>query len=642
MAFLQLLSLCSFMFACSMAVGCLPLVVSFSHRHLRTLTTFGVGLLIGTAFIVIIPEGIHTLYTPPASASAMSPHAHTTADSTAAGLLDAAYWQRWWRVGPLSNSGEADADMHEKLHAVDAGSHGAQHNMRAQQLLHDVEADSPAIVRIVAAAPTDGEGGGTANNAAHSHVEQPTTEHPAGGRSLQQLHEAAEGAAAGDLHSAAGQSVGEHDENLSECVFEPEGSGYIGASLALGFVVMLLVDRVSGGHSHGPPAPHPDSRTTRGELPHRPLPASGKRVAGVSRRAVSDIGGSLSSERGDRTDEDDSVDDVMQRTSVIYIAAPNTRPVATAAALGSTGSAQQSLDAGRERELTAEEREKERERQRVEREKEREKAHGYAPYASGSLPSATDPSTALSSSVASSNATIGILVHSFVDGIALGAISLSSDSSLEMVVFFAILLHKGPAALGLVSFLMYQGRSQLYIRTQLTMFSLCAPIAALLTYALLAAPLPSAASGLPSPSSPSALGLMLLFSGGTFLFTIAVHIMPTIRQTRTARPSQQPHSHSHSHSHAHSHSHLHGQGYPRGTAGSEQAAAYEGTADPSHSDEERDSELGSLLAKQQRSSREQPGDDDDTEPLEWRYVLVLIAGILAPLLFSVGHSHAHG
>jgi hypothetical protein len=57
-------------------------------------------------------------------------------------------------------------------------------------------------------------------------------------------------------------------------------------------------------------------------------------------------------------------------------------------------------------------------------------------------------------------ATIGILVHSAIDGLALGAISVSDNSSLELVVFFAIILHKAPAAFGLTSFLLHQGRER--------------------------------------------------------------------------------------------------------------------------------------------------------------------------------------
>jgi zinc transporter 9 len=53
--------------------------------------------------------------------------------------------------------------------------------------------------------------------------------------------------------------------------------------------------------------------------------------------------------------------------------------------------------------------------------------------------------------------TLGLLIHAAVDGVALGSASLTHDGSLSMLVFFAILLHKGPAAFGLSSTLLHQG-----------------------------------------------------------------------------------------------------------------------------------------------------------------------------------------
>jgi zinc transporter ZupT len=85
----------------------------------------------------------------------------------------------------------------------------------------------------------------------------------------------------------------------------------------------------------------------------------------------------------------------------------------------------------------------------------------------------------------SSTATIGILVHSAIDGLALGAISVSdSSSSLELVVFFAIILHKAPAAFGISSFLLHQGRTNSEVRKHLLAFSLAAPIVSLITFIL--------------------------------------------------------------------------------------------------------------------------------------------------------------
>lgn len=56
-----------------------------------------------------------------------------------------------------------------------------------------------------------------------------------------------------------------------------------------------------------------------------------------------------------------------------------------------------------------------------------------------------------------STATIGLVVHAAADGIALGAAATTSHQDVEMIVFLAIMLHKAPAAFGLVSFLLHEG-----------------------------------------------------------------------------------------------------------------------------------------------------------------------------------------
>jgi zinc transporter 9 len=51
-----------------------------------------------------------------------------------------------------------------------------------------------------------------------------------------------------------------------------------------------------------------------------------------------------------------------------------------------------------------------------------------------------------------------------------------------MIVFLAIMLHKAPAAFGLVTFLMHEGLDRTRLRRHLIAFSLSAPIAAFITY----------------------------------------------------------------------------------------------------------------------------------------------------------------
>lgn len=43
------------------------------------------------------------------------------------------------------------------------------------------------------------------------------------------------------------------------------------------------------------------------------------------------------------------------------------------------------------------------------------------------------------------------------DGIALGAAATTSHTDVEFIVFLAIMLHKAPAAFGLVTFLLHAG-----------------------------------------------------------------------------------------------------------------------------------------------------------------------------------------
>lgn len=54
-------------------------------------------------------------------------------------------------------------------------------------------------------------------------------------------------------------------------------------------------------------------------------------------------------------------------------------------------------------------------------------------------------------------ATIGLIVHAAADGIALGAAATTSHADVEIIVFLAIMLHKAPAAFGLVTFLLHTG-----------------------------------------------------------------------------------------------------------------------------------------------------------------------------------------
>ncbi|KAF4106114.1 zinc transporter ZIP9-B isoform X1 [Onychostoma macrolepis] len=119
-------------------------------------------------------------------------------------------------------------------------------------------------------------------------------------------------------------------------------------------------------------------------------------------------------------------------------------------------------------------------------------------------------------------ATLGLLIHAAADGVALGAAAASSQVSVQVVVFFAVILHKAPAAFGLVSFLMHAGLERKTIQKHLLAFSAAAPLMAISTYFIL-----SATNG-SSQNRLSTTGIGMLFSAGTFLYVATVHVLPEI------------------------------------------------------------------------------------------------------------------
>lgn len=131
-------------------------------------------------------------------------------------------------------------------------------------------------------------------------------------------------------------------------------------------------------------------------------------------------------------------------------------------------------------------------------------------------------------------ATLGLVVHAAADGIALGAAASTSQMHVEMIVFVAIMLHKAPAAFGLVSFLMHEGFDRNRIRRHLLIFALSAPVLAIITYFGLSQRSKEVLSDI------NATGIAMLFSGGTFLYVATVHILPELArfgvQTQTALP----------------------------------------------------------------------------------------------------------
>ncbi|KAF4553369.1 Metal homeostasis factor ATX2-like protein [Elsinoe fawcettii] len=121
-----------------------------------------------------------------------------------------------------------------------------------------------------------------------------------------------------------------------------------------------------------------------------------------------------------------------------------------------------------------------------------------------------------------SSTTTGLVIHAAADGIALGASSTSSTQKLSMIIFFALMIHKAPAAFGLTAVLLKQGLSKRRAKAHLVVFSLAAPVGALVTW--FGAHIFAGGSLGHGTKTTFITGLLLLFSGGTFLY-VAMHTM---------------------------------------------------------------------------------------------------------------------
>ncbi|KAI1730066.1 ZIP zinc transporter domain-containing protein [Ditylenchus destructor] len=123
-------------------------------------------------------------------------------------------------------------------------------------------------------------------------------------------------------------------------------------------------------------------------------------------------------------------------------------------------------------------------------------------------------------------ATLGLVIHAAADGIAMGSASTSTEAEIQIVVFIAIMLHKGPTAFALVSFLVMEGLEKTRVRKHLLIFSLAAPVGTLLTYITLHTVESTYLA------SPYITGVILLFSAGTFLYIAAAHVLPELMETK--------------------------------------------------------------------------------------------------------------
>lgn len=125
--------------------------------------------------------------------------------------------------------------------------------------------------------------------------------------------------------------------------------------------------------------------------------------------------------------------------------------------------------------------------------------------------------------------TFGLCVHSIADGIALGcslffsseAATVGEESNVGIVIFFAILMHKIPASIGLGTFLQRCSLATLWFNIYLCSFTLTSPVAAMASYGILKA------VEFEQGDSKRTIGILLLLSAGTFLYVATMHILPS-------------------------------------------------------------------------------------------------------------------
>lgn len=390
----MLLALSAIMAIASFLAGILPLSFNLSSRQLRIITLLGTGVLVGTSLIVIIPEGIETMY----SAGAVS-HLHSTrstqpivpsVSSLQTGVKPPAKFPTWKRADPVNIDSPFDGTTKSQN-----GDTPTDKELVDIQLKKTKESKEKEKVKLEDEHPQKGGD----DDSTEGHKEGHTRVH-----------------APEDDDVKNGHAVDAHDDGSSP-------HAYIGVALILGYILMFLVDHLPEAMSSTKP---------KYQAMHISLSNLARGPHNNSHLSLNGMG--------------------MDSAAVTPLQTPGLPP----------------------------------------------------------------------SSKKTPAATIGLIVHACADGIALGASSTAPSTSLSMVIFFAIMLHKAPAAFGLTSVLLKQGLSKRTARTHLAFFSLAAPAGALATWAIVHMFGRNRLGG--DEGLTWTTGWVLCFSGGTFLY-VAMHSM---------------------------------------------------------------------------------------------------------------------
>lgn len=372
----------------SFLAGILPLSFTLSPRQLRIITLLGTGVLVGTSLIVIIPEGIETMYS---AGSKVHTYGAKNIQPTIPSLTGS----------PAGVKHPIEFRTRRRSEAVDTS---FLHGGAIKAALGDIAGDkAPVDIQVKKTKDTK-----------EKEKEKAEEAHPQKGGDDDSTEGHKEGHTR--VHAPEDDEEG-HGHTVDGLDGGPSPHAYIGVALILGYILMFLVDHLPDALSSAKPKYQP-MHISLSNLARGPHNSSSLSLNGMG----------------------------MASAAVTPLATP-----------------------------------------------------GLPPSASKKTPSAT----------------IGLIVHACADGIALGASSTAPSTSLSLVIFFAIMLHKAPAAFGLTSVLLKQGLSKRRARTHLAFFSLAAPAGALATWAIVHMFGRNRLGG--DEGLTWTTGWVLCFSGGTFL-----------------------------------------------------------------------------------------------------------------------------
>ena len=122
----------------------------------------------------------------------------------------------------------------------------------------------------------------------------------------------------------------------------------------------------------------------------------------------------------------------------------------------------------------------------------------------------------------------GLSLHAAADGLAIGAAIASGESALTSAVIAAVLIHKAPAAFSLGVFSMHERENESQSIKDVVLFSVATPLALIVSYLALA------------DIESATIGLVMLFSAGSFLYVATVDTLPDIHNPETGRATVVP------------------------------------------------------------------------------------------------------